>query len=249
METLEGILKLQLNEPAESGTYHYDLCDCDGSDGFAASDPLLEEWLKDIARHNQTQAARLCAARARLESLDGNPRRAALWFERAAEYIGDETLSIRYSKLAACLMHLPCFRLVLCPPRSIVVQENLFILLCVEVENVGFGIARNVGLSLSSTQMDITQPNHNFGDLPVGEKKTWDTLQIRPYIGGGLLLELTITCQDGFGEPHTLLYEQGLHVLQSEQCVQRVVNITIGENVSNSIIIAGDDTTIEQGKR
>jgi hypothetical protein len=94
--------------------------------------------------------------------------------------------------------------------------------------------------------MDITQPKYQFGELQARAKKIWNTLQIRPHAGGGLLLKMTLTYSDELHNPHELTFEQGLNVLKSKQPAARVININIGGNVSDSVIVAGDDNSINQ---
>jgi hypothetical protein len=43
-----------------------------------------------------------------------------------------------------------------------------------------------------------------------------------------------------------LTFEQGLTVLKSKQPAARVININIGGNVSDSVIVTGDDNSISQ---
>jgi len=143
-------------------------------------------------------------------------------------------------------LHSLDFRLTLRPHEDAELQENLYALLEVEIENTGVGNAADVQLLLASDQMDITQSKYHFGTLQARAKKIWNTLQIRPHAGGGLLLKMILTYSDEPGNPHELSFEQGLTVLKSKQPAARVINIKIEGNVSDSVIVAGDDNSINQ---
>jgi len=133
--------------------------------------------------------------------------------------------------------------LTLRPREDVELQENLYALLEVEIENQGIGTAKGVRLSLASDQMDIKQPRHLFGEIAAGEKKIWDTLQIRPHAEGGLLLKITLSYQDERGKAHKLTLEQGLSVLKSVRPAERIININIGGDVSGNLIV-GDKNRI-----
>lgn len=135
-------------------------------------------------------------------------------------------------------------RLILRPSEDIELQENLFALLDVEIENKGSSTAKGIRLLLASEQMDITQPRHRFGDLEAGAKKTWNTLQIRPHTSGGLLLTISIFYQDESNKARKLTFEQGLSVLQSQKPKERVININIGGDVSGNLIV-GDGNQVQ----
>jgi len=141
-------------------------------------------------------------------------------------------------------LHSLDFHLTLRPHEDSELQANLFALLEVEIENTGIGNAQKVRLLLAGDQMDITQPRYRFGELKAGEKKIWKAMQIRPHAGGGLLLKMTLAYSDEFGKSHELTLEQGLTVLQSTQPAARVININIGGNVNDSVILAGDDNEV-----
>jgi hypothetical protein len=57
---------------------------------------------------------------------------------------------------------------------------------------------------------------------------------------------MTLAYSDELGNPHELSFEQGLTVLKSKQPASRVININIDGNVSDSVIVAGDDNSINQ---
>jgi outer membrane protein assembly factor BamB len=143
-------------------------------------------------------------------------------------------------------LHSLDFRLTLRPHEDAELQENLYALLEVEIENTGIGNAADVKLLLASDQMDITQSKYHFGELQARAKKIWNTLQIRPHADGGLLLKMILTYSDELGNPHELSFEQGLTVLKSKQPAARVINIKIEGNVSDSVIVAGDNNSINQ---
>jgi|GEM_PF-5557290 len=214
--------------------------------GFLDSDPLLNDLIQEaLASQDENTALKLCVIRARLERIKrGNPNSIAYWFDLAASYAGDMNIASRYSKMAAQVSNRPHFHLVIRPQRGSVIKEGKFVLLSVKVENDGFGLARDVRLNLMSKQMDITQNDHLFGDIRVGEKKSWRTLQIRPNTNGGLLLDAYVTYQDKYGTSRTLPFEQGVMVLPDHPRQQNIT-ITIDGNVSNSVIMTGDENLVK----
>jgi len=141
-------------------------------------------------------------------------------------------------------LHSLDLHLTLRPREDVELQENLYALLEVEIENKGIGTAKGVRLSLASDQMDIKQPRHLFGEISAGEKRIWDTLQIRPHAEGGLLLKITLSYQDERGKSHKLTLEQGLSVLKSVRPAERIININIGGDVSGNLIL-GDGNQVQ----
>lgn len=141
-------------------------------------------------------------------------------------------------------LHSVDFHLTLRPHEDVELQEDLFALLEVEIENRGIGTAKGVQLTLASDQMDINKRTHRFGEVSAGEKKSWDTLQIRPRAGGGLLLKITLAYKDENGESHKSTFEQGLNVLKSLQPAERVININVGGDMGGNLIV-GDGNRIE----
>lgn len=128
-------------------------------------------------------------------------------------------------------------------------REGAYSLLKLSLQNLGTAEARSVRLTLSSSQLEIVTPAHSFGSLPPGASKIWESLQLRPQAGqrGELLLRLRLTWRDAQGKARTAVFEQGLTVLQAESsAAPREIHIHIGGDVSNSVLIAGDENVVHQ---
>jgi outer membrane protein assembly factor BamB len=148
------------------------------------------------------------------------------------------------SELGLLEPHSIDFHITLKPYEDTALQEELFALLEVEIENSGTGTAQKVQLSLTSDQMDITKSKYRFGDLPAGSKKKWGTLQVRPHAGGSLLLRITLSYQDEHKRTQKVSFERGLQVLRSQQTSGRVVNVTISGDMKGNLVV-GDENRIQ----
>lgn len=127
-------------------------------------------------------------------------------------------------------------------------REGTYSLLTLHLQNLGTQEARAVRLTLRSPQLEIVTPTHSFGALPLGASKTWESLQVRPRAGqrGELLLRLTLTWRDPQGKARKTTFEQGLTVLQAESPAAREIHIHISGDVTNSMVIAGDENIVNQ---
>lgn len=168
-------------------------------------------------------------------------------YQRLAEARALYELAGDQAKAARLVQQGAAFRLRLHSDSPL--QAGQYSLLEVQVENAGEEIVRDVRLTCSSRQMELPRRAYRFGDLTPGEAKTWSGLQVRPAAGnvGELLLTLSLSWRDSQGARRRLRSEQGLTVLQTEQAAGRVIHIHIGGNVTDSVIVAGDENQINVG--
>lgn len=119
-------------------------------------------------------------------------------------------------------------------------------LLTLQLQNLGGETAHDLHLTCASPQLELPRKSHHFGNLAPGEERAWESLQVRPKDGqhGELLLQLTLTWSAAKGQRRRLRLEQGLAVLREPAPAARQIYIVIGGNVSDSVIVAGDENTV-----